>query len=431
MSNRAAKRLVPELRFPEFREGSAWRLHALGSVGKTVSGLSGKSAEDFGKGSPFVTYKQVFDNSFVAFDKCGLVRIENGERQNDVAYGDVLITGSSETPDEVGFASVVLEKPFEKTYLNSFCFAFRSDTPLLCVPRFSQFLFHSPWYRAKVGHLAQGSTRFNISKLGFLKLKLPIPTQYEQQKIADCLSSLDDLITAQAQKIEALKGHKRGLMQQLLPAEGETVPRLRLPEFRDATAWEKRKLEELAKRGSGHTPSKSNAEYYDGGIKWVSLADTSRLDNGLILDTAKEVSALGIKNSSAVLHPAGAVILSRDAGVGKSAVIGCPMAVSQHFIAWVCHPSQLHNWFLYYVLQNRKTLFERVATGSTIKTIGLPFFMEMLIAVPSLPEQQKIADCLASLDELITAQAQKLATLKTFKQGLMQQLFPTIDESTA
>ncbi len=250
----------------------------------------------------------------------------------------------------------------------------------------------------------------------------------EQQKIADCLSSLDELITLHTQKLDSLKTHKKGVMQQLFPAEGETVPKLRFPEFRGAGEWEERKLEYLAKRGSGHTPSKSYAEYYNGGIKWVSLADTNRLDNGLILDTTKQISELGIKNSSAVLHPLGTVILSRDAGVGKSAVIGCPMAVSQHFIAWVCHPSQLHNWFLYYVLQNNKPLFERVAMGSTIKTIGLPFFVEMLIVIPSLPEQQKVADCLSSLDELIAAQTQKLATLKTHKKGLMQQLFPSADE---
>ena len=260
---------------------------------------------------------------------------------------------------------------------------------------------------------------------------LHLPETSEQQKIADCLSSLDELITLHTQKLDSLKTRKNGLMQQLFPAEGETVPKLRFAEFQGAGEWEERKLENLAKRGSGHTPSKSYAEYYNGGIKWVSLADTNRLDNGLILDTTKQISELGIKNSSAVLYPLGTVILSRDAGVGKSAVIGCPMAVSQHFIAWVCHPSQLHNWFLYYVLQNNKPLFERVAMGSTIKTIGLPFFVKMLIVIPSLPEQQKIASCLSSLDELITAQTQKLATLKTHKKGLMQGLFPPADEVNA
>jgi type I restriction enzyme S subunit len=171
--------------------------------------------------------------------------------------------------------------------------------------------------------------------------------------------------------------------------------------------------------------SKRNPEYYNGGIKWVSLADSKRLDLGSISQTETEISIEGIKKSSAVLHPAGSVLLSRDAGVGKSAVMDSPMAVSQHFIVWRCDSSRLSNWFLYYALQFMKPIFERIATGSTIKTIGLPFFKELTIPMPALEEQQRIASCLSNLDALITAETQKLEFLKTHKKGLMQQLFPS------
>lgn len=260
---------------------------------------------------------------------------------------------------------------------------------------------------------------------------VPCPNADEQQKIADCLSSLDELVTAETQKLDALKTHKKGLMQQLFPREGETVPRLRFPEFSEKEGWKKERLEDLAKRGSGHTPSKAHPEYYDGGIKWVSLADSKRLDAGLITETEVEISAEGIANSSAVLHPAGSVLLSRDAAVGRGALMGEVMAVSQHFIVWTCKPTRLSNWFLYYSLQQRKPVFERVATGSTIKTIGLPFFIDMRIEVPTLPEQEMIAACLRTLDDLITAQSQKIDALKTHKQGLMQQLFPVLDGVSA
>lgn len=189
-----------------------------------------------------------------------------------------------------------------------------------------------------------------------------------------------------------------------------------------------KKLEDLAKRGSGHTPSKSHPEYYNGGIKWVSLADSKRLDNGLISETAIKISEEGIKNSSAVLHREGTVFISRDAGIGKSAVMSEPMAVSQHFIAWTCKPRLLSNWFLYHLLQNTKPHFERAATGSTIKTIGLQFFINLTFCVPALAEQQRIADCLNSLDSLLTAETQKLETLKNHKKGLMQRLFPSLEE---
>ena len=273
--------------------------------------------------------------------------------------------------------------------------------------------------------------RMAISSDDFMAMPLPVSSPAEQQKIADCLSSLDELIAAQARKVDALKTHKKGLMQQLFPREGATQPRLRFPEFDAAADWEVQPLESLADRGSGHTPSKNCPEYYGGGIKWVSLADSKRLDGGLIFKTETEISAQGIKKSSAVLHPAGTVLISRDAGVGKSAVMAEPMAVSQHFIVWTCHAHLLSNWFLYYQLQEMKPVFERIATGSTIKTIGLPFFKELTIAVPTVAEQQRIAACLSSLDALITAKTQKLEALKTHKQGLMQQLFPAPEETEA
>jgi type I restriction enzyme S subunit len=315
---------------------------------------------------------------------------------------------------------------------NSIFTCFRVDGASL-EPTYLNYLFlgnlHGQWLRnfIQVGARAHGSLSINDSDL--MALPVPLPTGdssvAEQQKIADCLSSLDELIAAQTRKVNALKAHKKGLMQKLFPREGETQPSLRFPQFEAAADWEVKKLEDLAKRGSGHTPSKNSPEHYNGGIKWISLADSKRLDAGLISETETEISAQGIKNSSAVLHSAGTVLISRDAGVGKSAVMAVPMAVSQHFIVWTCHAHMLSNWFLYYLLQAMKPIFERIATGSTIKTIGLPFFKEVRIAIPALPEQQRIADCLTSFDDLITAAAQELDTFKTHKKGLMQQLFPS------
>ena len=162
----------------------------------------------------------------------------------------------------------------------------------------------------------------------------------------------------------------------------------------------------------------------------MSLADSSKLDNRYIYETKTEISNIGIENSSAVLHPADTVILSRDAGIGKSAVLFTPMAVSQHFIAWICNKDKLSNWFFYYWLQIMKPVFENIASGSTIKTIGLPFFQELCITVPTLPEQQKIATSLSSLDDLISAQSAKTEELKRHKRGLMQGLFPTPEEAS-
>lgn len=142
--------------------------------------------------------------------------------------------------------------------------------------------------------------------------------------------------------------------------------------------WQYEFLDKLAERCSGHTPSKSFPEYWNGGIKWISLADSHRLDEGYVYETDKEISAEGIKNSSANVHPAGTVVISRDAGIGKSGVMAEPMAVSQHFIAWKCdNKRKMNNWYLYNWLQFNKQEFERQAVGSTIKTIGLPFLKSL------------------------------------------------------
>ncbi|EAQ32831.1 restriction endonuclease subunit S [Idiomarina baltica] len=187
--------------------------------------------------------------------------------------------------------------------------------------------------------------------------------------------------------------------------------------------WRYELLDKMATRCSGHTPSKSYPEYWNGGIKWVSLTDSYRLDQGYIYETDKEISAEGIKNSSAQLHPAETVILSRDAGIGKSAVLAEPMAVSQHFIAWICDNKEtLHSWFLYNWLQLNKPEFERQAVGSTIKTIGLPYFKKLKVLAPPFSEQQKIAQILSTWDKAITTTEQLLANSQQQKKALMQQL---------
>lgn len=187
--------------------------------------------------------------------------------------------------------------------------------------------------------------------------------------------------------------------------------------------WRYELLDKLAERCSGHTPSKSFPEYWNGGIKWISLSDSNRLDKGYVYETDKEISEEGIKNSSAQLHPAGTVVISRDAGIGKSGIMAEPMAVSQHFIAWKCdNKVKMNNWYLYNWLQFHKQEFERQAVGSTIKTIGLPFFKKLKIAAPPYTEQQKIAKILTTWDKAISTTGRLIDNSQQQKKALMQQL---------
>jgi type I restriction enzyme, S subunit len=185
--------------------------------------------------------------------------------------------------------------------------------------------------------------------------------------------------------------------------------------------WQSRILDSVATRLTGHTPDKNVPEYWNGGVKWVSLADSHRLDQGLIRCTEKEISDLGIKNSSARLLPHGAVALLRDASVGRVGILAEEMAVSQHFVAWVCG-GELENRYLYYWLLSQRRLFVRMAVGTTIVTIGMPFFAKLEVPVPPVPEQQKIADILFTCDEAIDKIGDLIKAKKLQKKALTQQL---------
>jgi type I restriction enzyme S subunit len=185
--------------------------------------------------------------------------------------------------------------------------------------------------------------------------------------------------------------------------------------------WDVVLLDSVSRRASGHTPDKAHPEYWGGDIKWVSLADSHRLDDFYIIETTATITSEGIANSSANILPAGCCVVSRDAGVGKSAVLAEKMAVSQHFMAWHCGPS-LNNHYLYFLLQAMKPEFERIAIGNTIKTIGLPYFMSLRVPRPSIVEQQSIASALYDVDQLIRELAACIAKKRGIKQAAMQEL---------
>lgn len=255
----------------------------------------------------------------------------------------------------------------------------------------------------------------------------------EQKHIGVVLDLLEQNIKLTLLTIEKLNRKKQGLLNDLLTRGVDSHGNLR-PSYEDVPylyqetelgfipkEWDISLLDDIATRGSGHTPNKNVPSYWNGGIKWVSLADSSKLDQIHISETDKEISHLGIQNSSAVMHCKGTVILSRDAGIGKSAILTDDMAVSQHFMAWKCS-KRLNNYFLYYLLQKDKPVFENIAIGSTIKTIGLPFFKTYKIAVPSISEQEKVSALLLDADKYLSDEVNKLNKLEKVKIGLLEDL---------
>ena len=169
----------------------SWEQRKLGNCGTTYGGLTSKTKEDFGHGNAkFVPYTNVFDNPLTDTKRLEAVEIDSS--QNQVAYGDVFFTVSSETPDEVGMSSVWLSDQ-EDVYLNSFCFGYRQDSTF--DPHYLAYMLRSSSVRSNLTLLAQGISRFNISKNKVMELSVPVPSAVEQKQLGQYFTKLDDLIT--------------------------------------------------------------------------------------------------------------------------------------------------------------------------------------------------------------------------------------------
>lgn len=182
--------------------------------GQSYSGLSGKNAEDFGDGYPFITYMNVYQNQIIDSTDVGLVKIKETEQQSVVHYGDILFTLSSETPEEVGMGAVYLGETYP-LYLNSFCFGIHITDEAKIYSPFLAYYVSSQSFRKAVCPLAQGSTRFNLQKSDFMKKKFSFPMIEKQRKIYSILNTYSDKLIVEKQIIGLLCNQKRYLLRQL------------------------------------------------------------------------------------------------------------------------------------------------------------------------------------------------------------------------
>ena len=189
----------------------------LSEIGDFYSGLSGKTKDDFKDGNAkFISYVNIYNNPSLNIDVEDKVKVADGEKQNTIQYGDLLFTGSSETPDECGMCSVLTQHTEEKLYLNSFCFGFRFfDLSDKC-PYFMKHLFRSKSIRKKIGRTANGVTRYNISKKEFAKIQIPLPPRKIQEEIGEILEKFDRLSAELQAELQARKQQYEYYRNQLL-----------------------------------------------------------------------------------------------------------------------------------------------------------------------------------------------------------------------
>jgi len=194
-----------------------WEEIKLGNIGKTYQGITGKNKDDFGRGGKFISYMNIYSNPELNIQINNLVDIKDGEKQNKAKYGDVFFTTSSETPNEVGISSILLDKNVKDLYLNSFCFGFRLNDFKTIIPEFAKFYFRGQDFRKQMTRIAQGASRFNLSKKYFLETKIKIPKDTkEQQAIAKVLTTADQEIEALEEKKKIIESQKKYLLNNLI-----------------------------------------------------------------------------------------------------------------------------------------------------------------------------------------------------------------------
>ena len=388
----------PQLRFEGFTDD--WEERKLGDVGDTFTGLTGKTKEDFGHGSAkFVTYVNVFQNPIATLDQLDAVEID--EKQNQVQKGDVFFTTSSETPEEVGMSSVWTYDT-KNVYLNSFTFGYRPRVSFDL--NYMASMLRSPSIRKKITFLAQGISRYNISKTKMLEIEIPAPNLSEQKKIGSFFKLLDDTIALHQRKLDLLKEQKKGYLQKMFPKNGAKVPELRFAGFADD--WEERKLGEIFNYEQPTKYIVKSTEYDDNFNTPVLTAGKS-----FLLGYTDEIS--GIKNAT-VENP---VVIFDDFTTG-SHYVDFPFKIKSSAMKLLSLNDNSDNfYFMFNTLKNIKYV------PQSHERHWISKFSSFEIYKPSQEEQQKIGSFFKHLDDTIALHQRKLDLLKEQKKGYLQKMF--------
>lgn len=435
MSGKEKQPLVPRFRFPEFRD--TW-ISAPMSKLYSFKGNNSLSRDklNYVSGSfRNIHYGDIHKKfpSHFRVDVEPVPYINDGELhsairpENYCIAGDMVFADASEDMADIGKAIEIIDA---------------GDTPLVSglhtilarpnegafVLGFGAYLFSSPEVRKQVQREAQGAKVLGLSatRLGNVQLHYPRESE-EQQKIADTLSSLDELIAVETRKLGTLNTYKKGLMQQLFPREGEAVPRLRFPEFRNSGNWQKRKVSELLTRTVRSVKVDFETTYQEIGIRSHGKGIFHK--NPVCGKTLGEKRVFWVEENTFVVN----IVFAWEQAVAVTSTAEKGMIASHRFPMYKARRGKSDVDFIrwFFLTKKGKELLGIASPGGAgrNKTLGQKDFENLEFLIPEhVEEQAEIARCLSSVDDLITAQGKNIGTLKTHKKGLMQQLFPVFDE---
>lgn len=425
MSKYNRKGLKPELRFPEFGESGEWKLTPLKklAISCTEKNRDGSIVRVLTNSAQhgIVDQRDYFDKDIAVQGNLeGYFIVEKG----DFVYNPRISSMAPVGPISKNNIATGVMSPLYTV----FRFKFNNDD--FYAHYFKTTCWH--YYMRQVSSTGARHDRMAISKSDFIAMPIPIPpVEQEQQKIAECLSSLDELITAHTQKHQELQSYKKGLMQNLFPAEYETVPALRFPEFLHAGDWRKAVLGEVATFSKGKGISKADIEV-GGKLPCIRYGELYTL-YGETIEEVVSFTNVSLKNlvlskKNDVIIPASGETQEDIATASCVKKEGVALGGDLNIIR-----SKIKGVFLSYYLNSvKKYEIAHMAQGISVIHLYPAQLKGLEIYFPQeSSEQTKIADCLSSVDELITAQEIKIEELKVYKKGLMQQLFPAMDEVEA
>lgn len=410
MNENNENKLVPRLRFPEFRNEEGWEMKKVGEVIEE-SKVPSTSNNPHNRITVRLNQKGVekrevrgteADNATYFFIRRKGQFIYGKQNLHKGAFGLI--------PDELdGFESSQDIPAFD--FKNGY------------YPQYFVYYLGQENVYPDLEKISTGTGSKRIHPRDLFQVKFPFPKTEEQQKIAACLSSLDDVITAESKKLEVLKEHKKGLLQNLFPQEGETVPKLRFKEFEDSGEWVEYPINSIGEVVTGGTPSKEENEYWGGDFVWVTAQD---FKGKYITDSVLKLTQKGKEKSRII--PKNSVLVTCIASIGLNGINKVECATNQQINSVVCN-SENHYEFVYYSITKNGNRLKNLAGQTAVPIINKSVFEKFIIHKPkSYQEQQKIAACLSSIDDLINAQSQKIETLKLHKKGLLQGLFPDVNE---
>ncbi len=423
-------KLIPELRFPEFVNEGEWKGKFLGQVYdfKVTNSLSrefltynGGKVKNIHYGDIHTKFNTLFDieREIVPFIK-EEVLIDKIREDCYCIEGDIVFADASEDLNDVGKSIEIVNLSNEKLVSGLHTLLARQRENKLAIG-FGGYLFKSDWIRKQIQREAQGAKVLGISANRISNIKISYPNNKdEQQKIASSLSSLDEVIAAHSQKLELLKDHKKGLMQNLFPQEGEKVPKLRFKEFKNDGEWVEKSLGEVGEIITGNTPSTTEPLNYNGGKLFVSPADIN--GNRYITQTKTTLSDIGFSKTRQI-QANSILFVCIGSTIGKVAQNKVDCATNQQ-INSIIPFTDYSSDFIFSALEYSAKQISELAGIQAVPIINKTQFSSVKLLFPKPKEQQKIASCLSSLDALIVAQAEKIEQLKLHKKGLMQGLFP-------